>query len=204
MGDIGAGGCVDLEDEDWLGGVEDAEADEVLEEGDGLWDLASFWGCFLGMVKLDLVTRRAPVAWMGPGGKGDGAGVDGELSFLDCDEFLVGGAEGFLDVFESAGGFEDFFPLDEPFAALLGGDLFFALALLCVADVELDFSGDGAGSFTACFSSLGGAAIKNKIQYFTLADTKFILSRNKTQFEVLIEKADLVFVIVWLLVIFTA
>lgn len=67
MGDTGAGGCADLEDDDWMGGVE--EADGVLEEeeeGVGLWELESFWGCFLGMVKLVLVTRSAPVTWIGP------------------------------------------------------------------------------------------------------------------------------------------
>lgn len=114
--------------------------------------------------------------------------MDDELDFLDCVGVLVGGAAGFLDVFESAGGFEGFFPLGETFAALLVGDLFFALDLLCVVDPELDFSEDGAASFTACFSSLGGAAIKNKIQYFNIliffsaakfVHIKFSLNRNK-------------------------
>lgn len=52
------------------------------------------------MVKLDLVTLRAPVTWMGPGGKGDGAWAGGGPGFLDFAVDLVGGAVGFLEAFE--------------------------------------------------------------------------------------------------------
>lgn len=47
------------------------------------------------MVKLDLVTLKAPVTWMGPGGKGDEAG--GGPGFLDFVELLLGGVAAFLD-----------------------------------------------------------------------------------------------------------
>lgn len=58
-----AAGCGGLEDEVWLEGAEETGDDGTLEvEDDWLRDGESFgWGCFLGMVKFDLVTLSAPV-----------------------------------------------------------------------------------------------------------------------------------------------
>lgn len=68
-----------------MGGAEETGDDGTLEDGDDLlWDGESFCcGCFLGMVKLDLVTLSAPVTWIGPGGKGDGVGTGFGPGFLD-------------------------------------------------------------------------------------------------------------------------
>lgn len=72
MGD--EGGAEEAEwrdlDEEWLEREEEEEEpgdEETLEDllSDGL---SLGCGCFLGMVKLDLVTLSAPVTWMGPGG----------------------------------------------------------------------------------------------------------------------------------------
>lgn len=52
------------------------------------------------MVKLDLVTLRAPVTWIGPGGKAGGVWAGGGPGFLDLAAVLLGGVTGFLDVFE--------------------------------------------------------------------------------------------------------
>lgn len=48
-------------------------------------------------MKLDLVTLRAPVAWMGPGGKGDDAPAALGPGFLDLVALLLGSVTGFLD-----------------------------------------------------------------------------------------------------------
>lgn len=53
------------------------------------------------MVKLDLVTLSAPVTWMGPGGKGDGAGAV-EPGFLDFVGVAVEAEAGFLEALEGA------------------------------------------------------------------------------------------------------
>lgn len=50
-------------------------------------------------MKLDLVTLSAPVTWMGPGGKGDGACAV-FTGFLDFAAVLLGGVAGFLEAFE--------------------------------------------------------------------------------------------------------
>lgn len=72
MGD--EGGAEEAEwrdlDEEW---PEREEEEEEPGDEDTLEDLLSDGlslgcGCFLGMVKLDLVTLSAPVTWMGPGG----------------------------------------------------------------------------------------------------------------------------------------
>lgn len=51
------------------------------------------------MVKLDLVTLSAPVTWIGPGGKEDGAWAL-FAGFLDFAAVLLGGVVGFLEAFE--------------------------------------------------------------------------------------------------------
>lgn len=94
MGDIGgaeAAGCGGLEDKEWLEGAEETGDDGTLEAEDKLlWDGASFCcGCFLGMVKLDLVTLSAPVTWIGPGGKRDGVWTGVEPGFLDFAAVLL-------------------------------------------------------------------------------------------------------------------
>lgn len=98
IGDTGgaeAAECEGLEEEEWL------EGDDGTLEEDRLWDGASFGcGCFLGMVKFDLVTLSAPVTWTGPGGKGDGVWTGDGPGFLDFAAVLLRGVEGFLDVFE--------------------------------------------------------------------------------------------------------
>lgn len=49
-------------------------------------------------MKLDLVTRRAPVTWIGPGGKaGWGFAVE-EAGFFDFEEVLLWGVTGFLEL----------------------------------------------------------------------------------------------------------
>lgn len=148
------GGCTDLEEEEWLGGAEDTGDDGTLEEFD-LFSSSFCWGCFLGMVKLHLVTLSAPVMWIGPGGNGGGAGTGVDAGFLDFAAVLVGVVEGFLDAFELEAWWEDFLLLEETFSAFAGEDFFFLL--LGVPDTEDDFSGDDIGSFSFCFSSLGGA-----------------------------------------------
>ena len=55
-------GAEDTGDDGTLGDDDDDEEEDLVLDG------ASFCGCFLGMVKLDLVTLSAPVTWMGPGG----------------------------------------------------------------------------------------------------------------------------------------
>lgn len=135
--------------------------DELLEE-DLLSDGRSLGcGCFLGMVKLDLVTLSAPVTWMGPAGKEDEGFAGERLAFVDFAELLLGGVAAFLDFdFELL---EVFLSLGETFAALVAGA--FLLPLAGVAD---DGGGFSAGFWTSasfsfsslslCFSSLGGAA----------------------------------------------
>lgn len=151
-GGADVGGCAGLEDEEWLDGAEDTGDDGTFEELD-LVSASFCWGCFLGMVKLHLVTRSAPVMWTGPGGNGDGAGAGAEPVFLDFTAVLVGVVAGFFDAFELAAE-EVFLVLEETFSALVGGDFLFRL--LGVSDA-VDFSEDGICSFSFCFSSLGGA-----------------------------------------------
>lgn len=97
-----AAGWEDLEEE-WLDEAEEADDDEGTleeeedEEEEWLLDGGSFCGgCFLGMVKLDLVTLSAPVMWTGPAGNGDGAGAEGAPGFLDLGAGLPAGAACFL------------------------------------------------------------------------------------------------------------
>lgn len=164
MGETGgaeAAGCGGLEDEEWLEGAEETGDDGTLEdEDDWLRDGESFcWGCFFGMVKLDLVTLRAPVTWIGPGGKGDGAWTGGGPGFFDFEAVLLGGVTGFLDAFELEVRREDFLLFVESLAALVVRG--FLLPLTGVVDAGEGFSEAGAGSFSfcssVCFSSLGGA-----------------------------------------------
>lgn len=153
-GGADVGGWAGLEDEEWLGGAEDTGDDGTLEEID-LVSASFCWGCFLGMVKLHLVTRRAPVMWTGPGGNGDGAGAGAEPGFLDLAAVFVGVVAGFfvfVDFELEAGG--DFLVFEETFSALVGVNFLFRL--LGVSDA-VDFSEDGICSFSFCFSSLGGA-----------------------------------------------
>lgn len=51
-------------------------------------------------MKLDLVTLSAPVTWIGPGGKGEGAWVGVGPGFLDFAAVLLRGVTCFLDAFE--------------------------------------------------------------------------------------------------------
>lgn len=164
MGD--EGGAAEAEwrdlDEEWLEREEEEEepvVDELLE--DLLSDGRSLGcGCFLGMVKLDLVTLSAPVTWMGPAGK-EGEGFAGErLAFVDFEELLLGGVAAFLDFdFELLE--EAFLSLGETFADLVAGA--FLLPLAGVADAGGGFSAGfwisaSFSSVSLCFSSLGGAA----------------------------------------------
>lgn len=101
-GGADAAECGGLEVEEWLEGAvwmgdvgPRGEAVDLLGEG------TSFCcGAFLGMVKLDLVTLRAPVTWMGPGGKREGARAGAWPGFFDFAAVLPEGAAGFLDTFE--------------------------------------------------------------------------------------------------------
>lgn len=113
------------------------------------------------MVKLDLTTLSAPVTWIGPGGKADGAWVGGSAGFLDFAAVLLGGVTGFLEVFELEDLGVGFFPFGETLAALVVGD-FLLLALTGVVDAGAAFSELSAGSFSIwafslCISSSGGA-----------------------------------------------
>ena len=88
-GAVEAAGWEGLEEE-WFDGAEEAVADEPLEEDEEEWllDGGSFCiGCFLGMVKLDLVTLSAPVMWTGPAGNEEGVEAEGAPGLLD---FAVG------------------------------------------------------------------------------------------------------------------
>lgn len=114
--------------------------DEILEE-----DLLSVGfslgcGCFLGMVKLDLVTLRAPVTWIGPAWKEDEGFAGERLAFVDFAELLLKGVAVFLDdfAFELL---EAFLSLGETFAALVAG------AFL----PPLDGVADAGGGFSAGF-----------------------------------------------------
>lgn len=107
------------------------------------------------MVKLDLVTLSAPVTWIGPGGKGGGAWTGGGPGFLDFAEVLLGDVTGFLDAFELAVCREGFLLFEETLAALVVRDFLFPLT--GVVDAGEGFSGAVTGSFSFCFSSLGGA-----------------------------------------------
>lgn len=111
--------------------------DGVLEE-----DLLSVGrslgcGCFLGMVKLDLVTLSAPVTWMGPAGKEDEGFAGERLAFVDLAELLLGGVPVFLDDFDLEL-LEAFLSLGETFAALVAGA--FLLPLAGVVDAGGGFS----------------------------------------------------------------
>lgn len=139
-------GCGGLEDEEWLEGAEEGGVDGTLEDEE---DGGSFCGgCFLGMVKLDLVTLSAPVAWIGPWGKRDLFWTGIGPGFLDFAAVLLRGVAGFFDAFEVV--VWGFLPFGETLAALVAVDFLFPLV------------GAGAfawaGSFSLCFSSLGGAA----------------------------------------------
>lgn len=161
-GGADAAGCGGLEEEDeWLEDVEETGDDGTLEDDeDWLWDEVSFcWCCFLGMVKLDLVTLSAPVTWMGPGGKEDWAWAV-FVGFLDFAAVLLGGVAGFLEAFELVDWGGGFLPFGEPLLPLATGDFLFPFT--GVMDKGADFSGAMAASFSLCsfsfcFSSLGGA-----------------------------------------------
>lgn len=116
------------------------------------------------MVKLDLVTLSAPVTWIGPGGKGDGVWTGDGPGFLDFAAVLLGGVAGFLDAFELVVCTEGFLPFGETLAALVVGDFLFPLS--GVADAGEGFSRADAGSFSLCFSSLGGAGNQEQDQTF--------------------------------------
>lgn len=112
------------------------------------------------MVKLDLVTRKAPVMWIGPCGMGDGVWTGEGPGFLDFDGVLLWRVTSFLDVLELVVLEESFLPFGEILAALVGGPFLFPLT--GVVDTGV-FSGAGAGSFSLCsfslcFTSFGGAA----------------------------------------------
>lgn len=88
-----AAGCGGLEGAG-EGGVDGTREDGLVSGG------ASFCcGCFLGMVKLDLVTLSAPVTWIGPGLKADGGWAGDGPGFLDFD-VLLWGVAGFFCTFE--------------------------------------------------------------------------------------------------------
>lgn len=153
-----AAGCVDLEDEEWLGGAEEAGVDRLLDEDEDDWlrEVVSFCCCcFLGMVKLDLVTLSAPVAWIGPWGKGDGAWAGDGLGLLDFVAVLLGIVTGLLDALDREDWRDDFLLFGETLAPVAVRDFF---PLTDVEETEEDFSGDTTGgAFSLCFSSLWGA-----------------------------------------------
>lgn len=156
-------------DEEWLERDEETGDGGTLED-DRLSDDFSFcWGCFFGMVKLDLVTLSAPVMWMGPGGKGDGGWTGDGPGFLAFAEVLLGGVTLFLDAFEL--GREGFLSFEETLAALVVGAFLFPLT--GVAEAGEGFSGAFSGSasfsfwtFSLCFSSLDGAGNQKWDQTF--------------------------------------
>lgn len=137
-----------LEDEEWLEGGEETVDDGTLEDLDE-WVLAgvSFCcGCFLGMVKFDLVTLNAPVTCIGPGGKGEGVWTGGGPGFLDFAVVLLGSVTGFLDDLDKLVVWrEGFLLFGETLAALGVKDFLFPLT-----GVEEDFSGATTCSFSFC------------------------------------------------------
>lgn len=113
-------------------------AEELLEEDLLSVGLSLGCGCFLGMVKLDLVTLSAPVTWMGPAGKEDEGFAGERLAFVDFAELLLGGVAVFLDDFDFELLEEALLSLGETFAALVAGA--FLLPLAGVADAGGGFS----------------------------------------------------------------
>lgn len=149
---FGGGGTGDAEceglDEVWLEGAEETADGGTLEEEEWLSDEASFCcGCFLGIVKLDLVTLRAPVMWMGPGGKEDWGLVVEEGSFFIFEGVLWWEVTGFLELEWC----DSFLSLRETLAALVMGAFLFPLT----GNAEAGFSGVFSGA--ASFSSFAGA-----------------------------------------------
>lgn len=149
-------GCAALEADEWLEGAVGAGVDGTLEEeeedlpGEGT---SLCCGAFLGMVKLDLVTLSAPVAWIGPPGGRDGAWAGAWPCFLDFAAVLLGGAAGFLDPLVVAIDGEGFLPFGVTLAALVAGDFLFPLT--GGADAGGGISGAGTGSFSFWSFSLG-------------------------------------------------
>lgn len=150
FGGLGAGDAGGAEEDEWAldeEWLEEAEDDGTLEE-EWLSDEASFCcGRFLGIVKLDLVTLRAPVMWMGPGGKEDWGFAVEEANFFDFEGVLLWGVTGFLELEWC----DSFLSLRETLAALVRGAFLFPLTGVA----EAGFSGVFSGA--ASFSSFAGA-----------------------------------------------
>lgn len=151
-----AGGAEEAEcgglEEEWLEGAEEAGDDGTLEE-EWLSDEASFCcGCFLGIVKLDLVTLRAPVMWIGPGGKDDWGFAVEDAGFFVFEGVLFWGVTGFLELEWC----DIFLSLRETLTALVMGAFLFPLAGAAAAGGGFSGAFSGAASFCS-FSSFAGA-----------------------------------------------
>lgn len=108
------------------------------------------------MVKLDLVTLRAPVTWIGPAGYGEGGWAG--LVFLNLALVLLGGVMGFLEVlgvFEVLGSRLDFLLLGETFEIFGGGEDDFFLFFGFTGVIEAGVSGSGGTSFSFASFSRG-------------------------------------------------
>lgn len=98
-------------------------------------------------MKLDLVTLRAPVMWMGPGGKEDWGFAVEEANFFVFEEVLLWGVTGFLELEWC----DSFLSRRETLAALVMEAFLFPLTGVA----EVGFSGVFSGA--ASFSSFAGA-----------------------------------------------
>lgn len=164
------GGPVEAEwrdlEEEWLEREDEEEEPvdpELLEDNLLSFGFSLGCGCFLGMVKLDLVTLSAPVTWMGPAWKDDESFAGERLALVDFEELLLRGVSVLLDDFAFELLEEDFLSLGDTFAALVAGA--FLTPLDGVADAGSGFSAGfwvsasfSFWSFSLCFSSLDGAA----------------------------------------------
>lgn len=158
MEDAEAAGCEGLveEDCDWLEGAEETEDDWTLDEEEWLGAGKSFgWGCFLGMVKVDLVTLKAPVIWTGPGDTADEDETVEGTGFLDL-EVLKGEVDCFFDGLLLLMGVEGFLPLLVILASLWPVDLLLPLGGVLGS---VDFFSGGPRSFLLFSSSLSSPSL---------------------------------------------
>lgn len=153
-------------------GAEDVTLDGLRPEESLCWG----WACFLGMVKLDLPTLRAPVTWCRGASKEPGAeGVrtaGGGGGFLDLVVLLGGGYGCFFGALALLTGVAGLLRLVYIFNTLGPGDFFPPLSGTVEAG---DFFSGGVGSFSLWSSSLSfSGAVEDKTTYFKLKYKQYV------------------------------